>query len=91
MGVQEVFARYLIQCMRVNTLTIRFTGRGIRCGSLITQSILETIYKDCERGKGSSDMQMEILMKEAGWKISCMVKENTCGLHKDVKLRESGT
>ncbi len=30
-------------------------------------------------------------MKEAGWKISCMVKENTCGLLKDEKRRESGT
>jgi hypothetical protein len=91
MGVQEVFARYLIQCMRVSTLTIRFMGRGIRCGSQITQSILETIFKDSERGKASLDMLMEILMKEAGWKISCMVKGNTCGLLKDEKLRESGT
>ena len=91
MAEPEVFARYLTQYMRVNTLTIRFTGRGIKSGSLITLSILVTIYKGCARGKASSDMLMEILMKEAGWKTSCMAKESTYGLLKDEKLRENGT
>lgn len=91
MAEPEVYAKYLTQFMRVNTLTIRFTGRGIKSGSLITLSILVTIFKGCERGKASSNMQTEILMKEVGWKISCMVKENTCGLPKDVKRKGNGT
>ncbi len=77
--------------MRANTLTIRFTGRGIKFGSRITLSILVTIFKGCERGKASSNMQTEILMKVAGWKISCMAKENTFGLPKDVKQKGNGT
>ena len=90
MDEPEVFAKYLIQCMRVNTLTIRFMGRAIKSGSRITLSILVTTFKVCEKVKASLDMAMEILMKEVGWKISCMDKENTCGLLKDEKWKGNG-
>lgn len=91
MVVLEVYAKYRIQCMRVNTSKIKFTAKATSVGSLMVQSTLVTMFKDCVKAKADLSMPMETLMKVAGWKTSCMAKENMFGPRKAERQRASGT